>query len=189
MGFPQPARLVGGMANSSRHAGFIQSQDPAGSDRGAYTAYQALHRQADSAFGRCHAQDVADAALDLHAEYERVDEIPAGDRLALRHRQSRGGDGTGRMGHGSEVSVVEGERAGTHRVDESGIQCVQFLAAAHYDGCCSAVEFREKFERELDAIVPRSPGCAANPVDEGAHALVPDRGGQCFKSRCGGVAR
>ena len=50
---------------------------------------------------------VADAALDLRAEDERVKEVAAGDRLQFRQRENRGRDEGRRMNDGLEVRVVE----------------------------------------------------------------------------------
>ena len=61
---------------------------------------------------------IADAALHLDAEDQRMQEITAGDRLHFREREDRGRHGPGRVDHGLEVRVVEVEHVRAHAVHE-----------------------------------------------------------------------
>jgi hypothetical protein len=68
------------------------------------------------------------------------------------------------MGHGREMGVIECQSAGTHRVDERGIQTIEPYAPA-YHGCIGrTVELREVVQHELNVIFPRASGSTTDPI-------------------------
>ena len=77
---------------------------------------------------------VADAALDLDAEHERVQELRSRDRRVLRQREDRRRDRAGRVDHGLEMRVVEVERVRRDAVHQRRVQDVEPLAAAEHGG-------------------------------------------------------
>ena len=144
---------------------------PAG---GADAADKPRHRQSDRAFGRRHAQDVADAAFDFIRDDERAHELLAADGLTLGECDQGRADRAGRMRDRHEVRVVVRECGGSHRIDERRVQRIEFFAAADERGGARTVEFREDAERTVDRVFLRAACCTAHPVHECAHAFVAD---------------
>ena len=93
--------------NAQRHRGLgrVESEQP----RACCSRTEHPGRASDvpAAIVMLRVDHVADAALDVDAENQRVDELPARRAVVFRERQQRGGDWPGGMDDGPEMRIVE----------------------------------------------------------------------------------
>lgn len=126
---------------------------------------------------------VSDPALGLDAEDERIQELLSRDRLHFRERDDSRSHRAGRVDDRLQVGVVEIEDVARHSIDEGGIHDVEPLAAAEQRGLLRAGERRERCNGDIDRLVSRSTDRHADPVQQRAHALLADVGGQIIVAR------
>src|SRR5690606_1302248 len=99
----QARGLRRGEAERPGHSLRIQPEKPAGGRGRAEDARRA--GDVPSAIVVLRIDGIADPALDLDADEEGGDEVPAGDATRLRHGEERGSDRPRRMDDGLEVRV------------------------------------------------------------------------------------
>lgn len=122
----EPYRLGGGDAKGPGHPLGIEAEHPADRRRGPEYAGGARDVPADIVMRREHG--IADPALHLHAEHQRVDEIRPADLPVLGEGEQHAGNGPPRMNHRAQVRVVKIEDMRADAVDQRGMQRVEPLS-------------------------------------------------------------
>ncbi len=117
---------------------------------------------------------IADPALDLHTQHERVQELGAGDGHVFRQRKDCGSDRPRRMDHGLEMRVVEIERVRRHAVEERRMQDVDPLVPSEHARLRGADERGERRQRTVHRLVARRADRAADPVEYRALRFMHD---------------
>ena len=180
-GFAQAHRLRCGQPERPRHLLLVQPHQLADGRGRAEHAGGAGDVPADIVMVRI--DRVADPALGLDAEHQRVEEILARDRLHLRQREDRRGDRTGGMDDRLQMGVVIVEDVARHAVDEGGVHDVEPLAPAEQRGLLRPGERPERRDRDIDRLVMRAADGDADPVQQRAHAFLAHIGRQVVITR------
>ena len=131
---------------------------------------------------------IADPALDLDAEDERVEKRVSGHGDVLGQREDRGCNRACRMNHGPEMGVVEVERVRRHAVEKRRVEDVDTLVPAKHGGLRRSHKRQERAQRAVHRFVLRRADGAADPVQHGALRFVHDRGRQFVDLRIGDEA-
>ena len=97
------------------------------------------------------------------------------DRLAFREREDRGSDRPARMDHRLQMRVVEVERVRGDAVHERRLHDVQAVAAPEHGRLARPGKRRERRERAFHRLVAARADRAAEPVQDRARGLMPDR--------------
>ena len=168
----QPRRLRRGDAERPDRLRFRESEHPCGRGRCAEDAGRAGDVPADVVVAGING--VADAALHLDAERERMNERAAMHRTVFREREERGGHGPRGMNHRAQVRIVEVERVRGHAVEQRGMQDVDALAASENACLRWPEEGFERGERVFDSRMAGRADRAAHPVQDRALRFVRD---------------
>ena len=182
----QAGGLGGRDAQCPDHLLFVQAEQLAAGGGGSHHAGGAGDVPAGVVVVRVYR--VADPALDLDAQHERVHEVFAADRTVLGEGQDCRAHRAGRMDHRLQVGVVEVEHVRADAVEQRGMQDVEPLAAAEHRGLGCACHRRERGQRDVHALMVRAADCTAEPVDEGARRMVAGGGRDRFETRLDDVA-
>ena len=172
----QPRRLRCGDAERPDRLRFREPEHACGSGRSAEDAGGAGDVPTDVVVARING--VADAALHLDAERERMNERAAMHRTVFREREERSGHGPRGMNHRAQVRIVEVERVRGHAVEQRGMQDVDALAASEDAGLRWPQEGLERGERVFDSRVAGRADRAAHPVQDRTLRFVRDFNGK-----------
>ena len=88
-------------------------------------------------------KNVADAALDLDAQYQGMQKLDAAHYLSFSQRQQGPGYRAGWMGDRGEMRIIECHRRGTHGVNEGCIQKIELDGVPYHAAVACAIELVE----------------------------------------------